>query len=36
MEISHGNNFYRIEQNNILFWGMDIPIQEIIISKFLR
>jgi hypothetical protein len=25
-----------IKQNNILFWGMDIPILEIIISKFLR
>lgn len=25
-----------IEQNNILFWVMDIPIREIIISKFLR
>jgi hypothetical protein len=36
MEISNGNNFYMIEQNNILFWGMDIPIREIIISKFLR
>ena len=36
MEISNGNNFYLIEQNNILFWGMDIPIREIIISKCLR
>ena len=36
MEISNGNNFYMIKQNNILFWGMDIPIREIIISKFLR
>ena len=36
MEISNGNNFYMIEQNNILFWVMDIPIREIIISKFLR
>jgi hypothetical protein len=36
MEISNGNNFYMIEQNYILFWGMDIPIREIIISKFLR
>ena len=36
MEISNGNNSYMIKQNNILFWGMDIPILEIIISKFLR
>jgi hypothetical protein len=36
MEISNGNNSYMIKQNNILFWGMDIPIREIIISKFLR
>lgn len=36
MEISNGNNFYMIEQNSILFWGLDIPIRKIIISKFLR
>lgn len=34
MEISNGNNFYMIEQNTILFWGMNNPIWEIIISKF--
>jgi len=36
MEISNGNNFYIIEQNSILFWGLDIPTRKIIISKFLR
>jgi hypothetical protein len=36
MEISNGSNFYMIEQNNILFWGMDIPSREIIISECLR
>lgn len=36
MEISNGNNFYTIEQDIILFWGMDIPIQKINISNILR
>ncbi len=36
MEISNGNNFYMIEQNNILFWGMDIHNRKIKISNFLR
>lgn len=36
MEISNGNNFYTIEPDIILFWGMDIPIQKIIISNILR
>lgn len=36
MKIRNGNNFYLIEQNDILFWGMDIPNLKIIISDFIR
>lgn len=36
MEISNGNNFYTIESDIILFWGLDIPIKKINISNILR
>jgi hypothetical protein len=36
MEISNGFNFYLIENDTILFWGMDIPSLRIDISDSLR
>jgi len=33
MEISSGNNFYQIQNDSVLFWGMDIPSLNVKLNK---
>lgn len=36
IEICNGYNFYWIKENSILFWGMDIPIFKVPVTKGLK